>query len=435
MPVKRIAPIVLPILLCLCTAVMADTVILKSGDKLEGKILSETDAEVTMSVQVSATIKDERVLKREQIEKVLKVQPEEEAWVALGQLVPGTESLERDDYERAKVSLQYFITSFPQSGYVTVAKERLEKFTAEQKRVDSGEVKLEGQWLSREQVQEQRVQVAGHILLNRMKRATAAGQFTEAMAILDQMEKSFPGNASWPEAVELGRRVLPSLKVAIEQRQAHLKRWTEDENARLKTSKGAEHSQLDALIKKERATAEATISANEHAGVKWLPLQPATERSLSSLASRVTSETARLNGLQTEKMRESVKAAEEAAAALTVGNLEGTEKALQAAAAAWPQNELAKRIQTILSDVKKAAAAAKANTRAPAPTPAPKPKSSSSSPETAPAAPVGPEQPEEKPFFKRPSFFIVLAVIIAFGVIGGKMLAKSRATADNAPDQ
>ena len=149
-----------------------------------------------------------------------------------------------------------------------------------------------------------------------MKRAVAAGQLTEAMAIFDQVEKGFPGSASYPETVELCRRVLPAIKAAVEQRQAQLKRRVEDEKKRLTTAKGAEHAQLDAMIKKERATTEATIAANDRAGVKWLPLYPANERSLAALASRVTSETTRLNGLNTGKMEESITATETAERAL-----------------------------------------------------------------------------------------------------------------------
>ena len=433
MPVTRIAAVVLPILLGLCAALRADTVFLKSGEKLEGKVLRETEAEVTMNVQVTATIKDERVIKREEIEKMQKVQPEEEAWVALGNFIPGTESLERDDYDRVNMALQYFITNFPKSAYVPVAKERLDKFIAEQKRVNSGEVKLEGQWLSKDRVKEERIQVGGRILLNRMKRAAAAGQLTEAMANLDQMEKSFPGAVSYPEAVELARRVLPSLKAAVEQRHAQLKRRVEDEKQRLATSKGTEHAQLDALIKKERATTEATIAASERAGVKWLPLQPANERSFTALTARVTAEMTRLNGLPVEKMQESAKAAQVAAAALSAGNLFAAETALKEATSAWPANELAKRTQLKLADAKKSAPTPKPATPTPAPTL--KPKSSKSAATPAPAAPAVAEEVPEAPFFKRPSFFIMLAVVVAFGAVAGKMIAKSRANPDNVLDK
>lgn len=434
MTFTRISAAFLPIVLCLCSALYADTVTLKSGEKLEGKILTETDAEVTMSVQITATIKDERVVKREDIAKVDKVQPDEEAWAALASIAPGTESLERDEYDRARTALGYFTSTFPKSPHAALAQSRLDQFTAEQVRVSVGEVKLNGQWLPKDKVQEERIQIAGKILLNRMKRAAAAGQLSEAMANFDQMEKSFAGSLSFPEAVELGRRVLLTLRAAVEQRQAALKRRVEDEKQRLLTSKGADHAQLDEMIKKERITTEATLAASERAGVKWLPLQPANERSLSALMSRVNTETTRLNGLRLEKMEESAKASQEAATALASGNLDAAEKALKEALSAWPENELAKRTQVKLTDAKKAASAPKPATPTPAPAQKQRP-SASTGPAPAPAVVADAEQSAETSFFKRPIFFIAVAVVVAFGAVAGKMIAKSRASADNVIDK
>ena len=47
------------IILAIATAGFADTVTLKSGDKIEGKITSETAAELTIEI-VSAGVVDER---------------------------------------------------------------------------------------------------------------------------------------------------------------------------------------------------------------------------------------------------------------------------------------------------------------------------------------------------------------------------------------
>lgn len=430
MPATRITSAALPIILCLCASLRADIVNLKNGDKVEGKILSQTDAEVTMNVQVTATIKDERVFKRSEIASIEKVMPDEEAWAALANLAPGTDSLELDDYGRAKALLGNFVKSFPESDHKATAQQQLTQLTAEEKRVAAGEVKLNGQWLGKDKVQEERLQVAGHILFNRMKRASAAGQLTDAMAILAQMEKTFPGAASYPDAVDLGRRILPSLKATVEQRQAQMKRRLDDEKTRLATSKGAEHDQLDALIKRERTTTEAAIAAAERAGVKWLPLQPANEKSLSSLASLVASETTRLNGLPADKMHESVKATEQAAAALASGNLDAAEKALKEATSAWSANELTKRLQTKLADARKSSSATKAATPTPTPppTPTPKPKPASSTSTAAPVAPA--PEAEETPFYKKPIGIVVLAALVAFGAVGGRMLAKKRAAAE-----
>jgi hypothetical protein len=434
MPSPRLIATLLPILICLCTTLSADTVTLKSGEKLEGKILSETEAEVTMSVQITATIKDERVLKREAIATVEKVEPDKEAWAALEHLVPGTESLERDEYDRVKNALGYFTGSFPKSEHAALAQKRLDEFTSDQVRVSVGEVKLNGEWLPKEKVQQERIQIGGRVLLNRMKRAAAAGQLSEAMAIFDQLEKGFIGAASYPEAVELGRRVLASLKPAVDQRQAQLKFRMDDETKRLATAKGADRVLLDSLIKKERTATEATIAAYERAGVKWLPLQPVNVRSLTALAAKVTSETTRLNGLPLEKIQASVKGTEAAVAAFSSGDLDAADKALKDVLSAWPANELAKRTQAAVAEAKKAAAAMKAS--APAQPPAPKPKSKPSA-ENAPSpmAPTGALEALETPFFKRPVFFILLAVVVAFGAIAGKKMAKSRDTGDNPLDQ
>jgi hypothetical protein len=167
--------------------------------------------------------------------------------------------------------------------------------------------------------------------------------------------------------------------------------------------------------------------------VKWLPLQPVTERSLTTLSSKVTSEAVRLNGLRVEKMKESVKSTEVAANALVSGDVDGADKALTEATTAWPDNDMAKRLKPKLADLKKAAADAKKEQ--PKATPTPKPKATPSA-SSGPAQPVQEEPPApEPPFFKRPAFFIVLAVVVAFGAIGGKFLAKSRAAGGNPLDQ
>ena len=448
MIVKRIFAATLPLILSICASLHADTVILKSGDKVEGKILSETEAEVTMSVQITATIKDERVIKRDEIAKIDKVQPDEEAWALIAHLAPGTESLERDEYDRVQAALGYFTGTFPKSVHAQLAQTRLDEFTSEHVRVNLGDVKLNGQWLGKEKAQEEQNQIGGRILLNRMKRATAAGQLTDAMAIFDQLEKGFAGSASFPEAIELGRRVLPTLFQTVEQRQVQYKRRIEDEKMRLKNSKGTELAQLDALIKKEQATTDAMLAAIDRSGVKWLPLQPVNARSLTALTGRATSETTRLAALPTDKMTASIKAAEEARTAMAGGDFDGAEKLLREATSAWSANELAKRLQARLTEARKAPSSSsrpKPGEAAPALTPAPaakptkktsSPPSSSSTasdenPATAATAAPAAEQ-EETPIFKKPIFFIGLAALVAFGAVAGKKIARSRAAATDA---
>src|SRR5262245_50582763 len=77
-----------------------DTVVLKGGEKLEGKITEETATEVKMNVQVSASIVDERTIPRADIEKLEKTAADESAWAVLKAYQPGASSLPKEQYDR-----------------------------------------------------------------------------------------------------------------------------------------------------------------------------------------------------------------------------------------------------------------------------------------------------------------------------------------------
>src|SRR5215203_3575304 len=138
----RLSLITLAALLGVLSCGLADTVTLKSGEKLDGRILSETDAELTIEVSITASIKDQRVVKKADVEKVDKVQPDLEAWARLKNISLGEESLEVSDYERAIAILNAFLTEFPQSANAAEAKKKIASLQEEQKRVEGGEMKL-----------------------------------------------------------------------------------------------------------------------------------------------------------------------------------------------------------------------------------------------------------------------------------------------------
>ncbi len=337
-----------------------DTFTLKNGEKVEGKILSETDKEITLQIAVTATIKDERVIKKSDLENVVKVPPDEQAWPALSALSLAGESLDPADYTKAITMLGDFLSAFPKSSHAADAKAKLALFEEEKKRVEAGELKINGQWISAAKAHEEQVQIGGSILLARMKKFAATGQYVETLNAFDTLEKSYAGSAAMPDAVEIARRMIPMLKVAAEQRQTQLKQAAVENAARLATAKGIEHQQVEALQKKNQEAVDAAVSAAEHNGSAWLPLSPANDRSIVALLAKCTSEVTRINSLPVDKMRQSLKAAATARAAIETGDLTSAEKALAEAGSTWTANEHIKRLQTKLAEERqKAAEAAK----------------------------------------------------------------------------
>jgi hypothetical protein len=427
---------------------LADTVILKSGEKLEGRILSETDTDVTIEVNVTASIKDQREIKKADVDKIEKVQPDEETWTSLKNLTLGDESLEVTDYQRAISALNGFVAQFPQSSHAAEAKQRLAAFQEEAKRVEAGEMKLDGKWMTADQVKEERVQVNGRVLFGRMKRYAATNQLIEALNTFEAIERTASGSSSYPDAVALARQVAPLVKAAAEQRRQQLKAQAEERKRRLDNVQGDEKLRLESLQRQQIQQTEAAVLRMEQSGAKWLPLTPATERSLSATSTKAGGMATRLNNHNVPRMKESLGAAERARQAIEDNELDVAEKALSEARLAWPKNELVERLQPKLAAAKtkateaaaeksradKAAAAANA-TSTDAETKAKAKAAANLAPSSAPA-PIAVEEPKpEGSVLGKPAFWIILLVVLGLATLGFKALGKFRNAEKNDLDQ
>ena len=217
----------------LTTRVLADTVILKGGERIEGKILSETDTEITIQYNVTASIKDDRMVKKTDVEKVEKAAPDIEAWGIVKDFKLGEDSLDPATYAHYLAALKGFAAQFPESANAAPAKVTIEAIEAEKKRVDAGEFKFDGKWLSKEEVQKERVQVLGNSYLRQLKKYAAAGRAQDAMVTFEQLEKVAVGSAAYPDAVEIARRTLIALKGASDAALARLKAQMDEEKRTL----------------------------------------------------------------------------------------------------------------------------------------------------------------------------------------------------------
>lgn len=348
------------VLLLFAAVANGDSITLKNGEKIEGKVLSETEAEITVQVRVTATILDERVIKKADIAKIAKVAPDLVAWPALNAMALGPDSLDASDYQRARAALRDFITSFPESQHAQAAKDKFAAFDAEGKRVEAGELKIDGEWISKEEFQRERVQIIGRLLFKRMNRSAAEGRLVEAMNTFVLLEKEAGGSVAFPDAVELTRQILPTLKTAAEQRRDQLKAQAEENKRRLANTEGPDRQLLERLQKKQAAETSAAVEAFERSGQRWMPLDPATLRSLASIISFATSEIRKVAQTDTEKMRKSISLAKSARAALDAKNIEKAGADLNEAKLAWSGNDLVKRLEPEVTAARKIAAAEKA---------------------------------------------------------------------------
>ena len=415
------------LLLVLAASSFADVVTLKSGEKVEGKITAESDKEITIAAKVSASITDERIINRADIATIAKDAPDEIAWQALKGRKLGKNSLPAASYDAAINPLKGFATEFPNSPFATDAQKTADAFAAEKKRVEAGEVKLDDKWLSKEEAQKERYQINGLIAFNYMKDQSTR-DMVAALNTFDAIEKNFSGARAYPDAVEYVQKMLPALKGQVDVRTNALSAQKIEREKSLAQLAGVPKTTLQDEIKREQAAAEAAVSAAEKQGNKWLPLSPATERSLQNLASRISSEAPRLAAIPVANMRKSLLAAEKAKGALEKKDLDGADAALTQATTDWSSNELVTRLREELQSAKAIAAS---TPPAPEPVAAPPIEPTVAASEKNDSGPSDAEVEKAKPFLLTPGGAITVVVVVGLLVVGINTFKKIKGKAND----
>jgi hypothetical protein len=350
--------------LILVGSAQADFIILKSGERVEGKIEDENDKSVRIEVQISPSISDDRVIQKADIVKVSKTAPDEEAYQSVMNVQTGANSLAPAQYARVIAYLNAFVAKYPTSSHATEIKQTIKGFEADKKRVDAGEVKMNGEWLDKLQTRIQRVQVEGVFAFENMKGLAASGDFVGALDYFVQIEKVYVGARTYPDAIELAKQVLVELRPLVETAIVNEKISKDALEKGWKDAGPKDRDEMMRNYQREQGQAEAAQKAAEQSG-GWPPFVKDSEKCLKALQTKIASEYQRLVGLPVSNFRDSVELSDQAARQAASGENTAAKVAVKEALTLWPANEAAKRIQDELAQVKIAPA-----TPAPAPVPA-----------------------------------------------------------------
>jgi hypothetical protein len=285
----------------------ADTVILKNGEKLDGKITGETDSELTIEYKVTASISDSRTVKKDEIEKVEKESEEEKTYQRLARIKVGANGYPVATYEQIIAALQDFLTKFPKSAHAAEIQKNLDAFKEEKDRVESGEIKIGGKWLSKSEAEKERYQLSGTVLFGKMQEAAARRDYIGAMNTFDQIEKNYPGSYAFPDAIDLARQITAALKPLADRTLTDAKQRKIERDRATQLASEPEKSQLLAAQKREQEQGDAAVEAAEKdKTAKWPPFLPNNEKSLTKISALAGSEQKRIEALPVAKMRQSI---------------------------------------------------------------------------------------------------------------------------------
>ncbi|MEX2579466.1 MAG: PTPDL family protein [Verrucomicrobiales bacterium] len=315
----------------------ADEILLKSGETLSGRITYEADDIVKIEVARSQSIKETKILAREDIEQITKDAPDNVEFAKIQKLVP-TRSLMSADAYRSAIARgpEAFLESFPESEHVPKVQEIKATLEEELDKVERGFVKIEDDWISPEDRREFEMLIEARIRFLKMKGLAGSESyngFINAMREFEAIEENYYGSPAFPRALELAREIVPKLGRRLQ----GMRRDLEYRMAEFERNKAAldamGQEQIEAARAREEASYKSNLEADKKAGIKWVRLNPRSKDSIEGYLKLASEELSRLKAYDIAALREQAEMLVEVDKLIAKRNLERAKMKLSEAAA------------------------------------------------------------------------------------------------------
>jgi hypothetical protein len=257
----------------------ADIIVLKTGEKIDCTIISETDTTLIYEYQLTPKIKDKKEIQKADIKEVTRFTPAQVEFEAkhLDKIVPTRDLMSASEYESIiQDDLRTFVAKHPGTPEAKKVEEMIATLSAEKARVLGGEVKMEGNWLDEATAKREKYNIEAYRLRLGMKSAAedvsrdqAMPKEIEALRQFDNLRTNYPASIQFlqsiPEAVEILDKYDRRLSAM---RAEHPILKAEREKA-LSTTTGTDQERLRSAIEQEERAFKTNLEAQKKAKMKW----------------------------------------------------------------------------------------------------------------------------------------------------------------------
>jgi hypothetical protein len=330
----------------------ADTILLKDGTKLEGKILKEDLHSYVVEVIVppSKSIKEEKTISKADVVKVDREKPEELAFGPLASLTPTPDLLTAGDYQVRVTKLEKFIRDFPTGPSTTKAKAMLEELKKEQAAIAEGGVKLNGRVIPASERDANKVELAARTLEVSIRSHAQASEWLAALREFATLEKEYSSCLPYRECLPVVKQAIEAYRAQINETAASLPKRLEDRKIGLERMSSENRNGSIRAIDEQNAAVEKRFADEKKAGVKWVTPDPFHKASLDDASRFADQELKRLETLKPDSKIDGGKAWRDAWAAVHGTDAKAVTTAMADAKAAKISPELIAELEAIAKD-------------------------------------------------------------------------------------
>lgn len=302
---KRFHSIPLSLLaaLCLATATYADIVILKSGEKFEGRIHNETPDSIEIEYHLTPKIKDNKTILKSDI-KDIKKQTEAEVEYQerdLEHVMPTADLMSASDYERIiQDKLGTFVAKYPGTPEAAKVEKMIKDMDEEKSKVLSGQVKMEGKWLDSARVKRESYNIEAYRQTMFIKSREAEANdmhYLNALRAFDTLRTEYGASPYFalqiPTALDLLKKYETQLNTMITEAPILIKKREEG----LRATNGQENQDAKRTIEAENKAFKAKLDLQTKNKVKWKDISKYDVKSLQDALSTVAKERTELQAL------------------------------------------------------------------------------------------------------------------------------------------
>ncbi len=350
----------LPLLCLFTSAALADSVITKSGELIEGKILSESDSFVVVEVPFSETIMEKRTIPRDQIIAVQKESTDKLTFDKLAATpTPDTALSAADLNELLEGRLRPFVESYPTSSYAADVSARIKSLEAEVARLEEGDIKLFGRWITPAQQADEQTQIEAARVYLEIKKLVAASEFGAALNEFDFLSSKASGTTAYVRAIPLARTAAEGIikKTTFELR--NLPKTLAERQQTLDRAGVAQRPQVEAAIAREDAYARELSDRAKSSRQTFYQILRYDEEGMTAMQQAARKLSEELSAVDTASLERGVTLVARTDAAIEKGDHAAAEASANALSEAWSKYAGLPRIKAAISKMKSDDAAKK----------------------------------------------------------------------------
>ncbi len=280
----------------------ADTFKLKSGRTFEGKITMETSDSYILLVEIQKGVRDEITVKKSAIESIIKEDKSHDAFKNIPKLFPTSDLLTEKDYQNIITNnLTPFLEKYPTSEHIPDVKNLEIVLLDELSKVQAGELKINGKWLTPEDHAANKYEIEAIIALNPVLVHTKKREFGAALIALAAQEKTYKNTKPYHGALNLCLRFLPFYKLKAQKIVDNADELIKKRDLSLTRLSGGDKTRITRILAVEEAQYQSQLSKAKESGGKWLPLNRFHPKSAETVIKSIESESNRLQKIASEE--------------------------------------------------------------------------------------------------------------------------------------